>query len=43
MGKLKKIKMIIDPASGEPTFLKDLNSMGKRKKNKDDCKDNKRK
>lgn len=42
MGKLKKINMIIDPASGEPKFLKDLNSMGKRKKI-DDCKDKKRK
>jgi len=31
MGKLDVIKVIIDPVSGEAKYLKELNSLGKRK------------
>lgn len=41
MDKLKKVSMPIDPTTGEPKYLKELNSLGKRKK-ADECKvDNK--
>lgn len=38
MGKLDVIKLILDPISGDAKYLKELNSLGKRKqKPKDPC------
>lgn len=41
MKKLENIKVPSDPISGEAKYLKELNSLGKRKsKNKDNCEEN---
>lgn len=43
MGKLGVIKLTLDPVSGEAKYLKELNSLGKRKqKPQDPCANDKK-